>query len=417
MWAADPNPSVRWVQLLLLVAVTAFVGAMWGLERTTVPLIAEQDFGIASVSKTLSFVAGFGLTKTFANLFAGGLMDRVGRRRVLVLGWAAGVPVPLLIIWAPTWEWIVGANLLLGVNQGLCWTATILMMMDILGEKRRGLSTGVNEFVGYGGVALLTFATGIIAAAFAPRPHVFLFGLAIAALGLVLSVLFVKETGHHARREAAANPGEAPSSFLNAFAAAARDKTMMSCNQAGLVTKVNDAAIWGLLPLALVSREIGLARIGIVASLYPLVWGVSQLGTGPLSDYVGRKPLIVLGMLLQAGGMWLLAAAENDLLAWVFGACVLGLGAAAVYPTLIAAVGDSAHPLRRASAIGIYRWYRDSGFIVGAIVAGVLADIMGFQAAFLAVGAMSLVSALAVGAWMDEPGWRSSAARGTSDGL
>ena len=410
MWATYPNPSVRWVQLVLLSVLTAFVGAMWGLERTTIPLIAKQDFGITSSTVTLSFVAGFGLTKAFANLVAGGLMDRMGRRRVLVMGWVVGLPVPLLIIWAPAWEWIVVANLLLGINQGLCWTATILIMMDIMGAGRRGFSTGINEFFGYSGVAILSIATGFIAAAFAPRPHPFFIGIILASLGLLLSVLFVRETGRHRGEHTVGGPPEdsAPS-FRDAFVAAARDRTLLSFSQAGLVTKINDATIWGLLPLFLASRNVEVDKIGIVAAVYPGVWGVSQLGTGFLSDHLGRKPLIVLGMLLQGLGVWLLLGGEA---LWIAGVAVLGIGTAAVYPTLIAAVGDRAHPLRRASAIGVYRWYRDAGFIAGSLVAGLLADVFGFRSAFLVIGSISIFSALIVRWWMVEPAQLSSTFQG-----
>ena len=415
MWRTDSNPSVRWVQLLLLVVLTTFVGAMWGLERTTVPLIARDEFGITSATVALSFIFGFGLTKSLANLFSGGLMDRVGRQRVLVLGWVVGLSTPLLIIWAPAWEWIVVANLMLGVNQGLCWTATILMMMDIVGERRRGLVTGLNEFVGYSGVALFTLAASFIAAEFAPRPHPFVIGIALAALGLLLSVFLVRDTGHHASEEAASNARqERAPSFWSVFAAAARDRTLMSISQAGLVTKINDATIWGLLPLYLAAQDAKVSTIGIVAFLYPQVWGVCQLGTGFISDYLGRKPLIVLGMLLQAVGMWLLAAGRGFPM-WAAGASVLGIGTAAVYPNLIAAVGDRAHPLRRATAIGTYRWYRDSGFVVGALAAGLLADFLGFRPALLIVGGISLLSAAVVKAWMMEPTWRLHRTRGLPD--
>ena len=403
MWGTYPNPSVRWVQLLLLALLTGFVGAMWGLERAMVPVIARDDFGITSATLTLSFVMAFGLTKAFANLFAGGFMDRVGRRRVLLLGWAFALPVPLMIMWAPTWEWVVAANLLLGINQGLVWTATILMMMDLMGPGRRGLSTGVNEFVGYTGVAILTFTSGLIASTFAPRPHPFFIGIALALLGLLITALFVRETGHRPREEAArSTKGETPPTFAGAVVASINDRTLLSCGQAGLVTKINDATIWGLLPLFLASQGIDLARIGIVAAVYPQVWGLSQLGTGPLSDHLGRKPLIVLGMLIQALGLWLLAAGEG-LALWTIGVGVLGIGTAGVYPTLIASVGDHAHPLRRASAIGIYRWYRDGGFIVGALAAGLLADMLGYRQAFIAIGSISVLSGLVVAAQMAEP--------------
>ena len=403
MWEASPNPSVRWVQLLLLVVLTAFVGAMWGLERTTVPLIARQDFSITSPTITLSFIVGFGLTKTFANAFAGGLMDRVGRRRVLILGWTVGLPVPFLIIWAPQWEWIVAANLLLGINQGLCWTATILMMMDVMGAKHRGLSTGLNEFVGYTGVAVTTLATGFIAASFAPRPHPFYLGIGLATIGLLLSALLVQETIHYSREEATRSPERiGPRSFWGTFVVSLRDRTLFSCSQAGLVTKINDATVWGLFPLFLAAEGLDVVKIGIVAALYPQVWGAFQLGTGFLSDRLGRKPLIVVGMLLQ--GMAIsLAAAAVGFPVWVATAILLGIGTACVYPTLIAAVGDSSPPMRRASAIGIYRWFRDGGFVVGGLLAGLVADAQGFQAAFLVVAGINFVSALLVGALMTEP--------------
>ena len=403
MWETRPNPSVRWVQLSLLLVLTAFLGAMWGIERTTLPLMAESEFGITSAAVTLSFVAGFGLTKAFANLFAGGLMDRIGRRRVLMLGWAAGLPVPLLIIWAPSWEWVVAANLLLGVNQGLGWTATILMMMDIMGPRRRGLSTGLNEFAGYSGVAALTLIAGLLAAAYAPRPYPFLIGIVLAVLGLVISAVWVAETRERAHEEAASAPRPAPApSFLTTFVAGARDRVLLSYGQAGLVTKINDAAVWGLLPLFLASQGVGAAQIGIVATVYPQVWGVGQLLTGFLGDRIGRKPLIVWGMVLQGLGIWALAVADG-LLERVAGAALLGLGTAAVYPTLIAAVGDYAPPLRRASAVGVYRWYRDAGLIAGAVGGGLLADQLGFRSAFLVIGGLSVVSAVFVAIATVEP--------------
>ena len=403
MWDANPNPSVRRVQLPLLVLLTAFVGAMWGLERTTVPLIAKEDFGITSPTITLSFIVGFGLTKSFANLFAGGLMDRVGRRRVLILGWAVGLPVPFLIIWAPHWEWIVVANLILGINQGLCWTATILMMIDVMGPKRRGLAAGLNEFGGYSGVAVTTFGTGFLAATFAPRPQPFFLGIGLAVVGLLLSAVLVRETIHHSHEEAAQNPEWiGPGSFWGSFVASLRDRTLLSCNQAGLVTKINDAAVWGLFPLFLASQGLGIVKIGVVAAMYPQVWGAVQLATGFVSDRLGRKPLIVVGMLLQGLGISLAAGAKGFQV-WVATAILLGIGTACVYPTLIAAVGDSSPPMQRASAIGIYRWFRDGGLVVGGLVAGVVADAQGFQTAFLVIAGINFVSAFLVGALMTEP--------------
>ena len=403
MWETETNPSVRWVQLLLLIVLTTFVGVMWGLERTTIPLIASHDFGITSAAVTLSFIVGFGLAKAFANLLAGGLMDRMERRRVLVLGWAVGVPVPFMVIWAPQWEWIVAANLLLGVNQGLCWTATILMMMDTLGGRLRGLSTGLNEFVGYSGVAATTLATGAIAVAFSPRPHPFFLGVGIAILGLLLSMFLVRETSHYLREEIAqAQPMDSSPSFRDSLVASLRDRTLLSCSQAGLVTKINDATAWGLFPLFLAAQGVGVVNISIIAAIYPQVWGLMQLGTGFLSDHLGRKPLIVAGMLFQGLGIILMAIGDG-LLFWIIGATVLGVGTAAVYPTLIAAVGDRSHPMRRASQIGIYRWYRDWGFVVGGLLAGLVGDAQGFRVAFLVISVINIFSASLVGVLMVEP--------------
>ncbi len=392
MWVSETNPPVRRVQIVLLLVLTTFVGAMWGLERTTIPLIAEDEFGITSSAVTLSFVAGFGVTKAFANLVAGGLMDRIGRRRVLLLGWLIGVPVPLLIVWAPSWEWVIVANLLLGANQGLVWTATIMMMMDHFDPRRRGLSTGLVEFVGYTGVAGLTFATGFLATTLSPRQIPFLIGLALAVVGVIVSLVFVRETMQRVQAEVSTH---AKPSFRQAFADAARDRTLQSCAQAGLVTKINDAAVWGLLPLFLASQGVGIVQIAIVAAVYPQVWGVGQLASGPLGDRIGRKPLIVWGLLLQALGIWALAA-SGGMIERVAGAAILGAGTAAVYPTLIAAVGDRSHPLARASAVGVFRWYRDAGFVVGALVAGGFADLVGFRMAYVIVGSISIASALFV---------------------
>jgi MFS family permease len=403
MRAPTTNPPSQWIQIALLLILTAFLGAMWGLERTTVPLIAESDFGITSAAVATSFVAGFGVTKAFSNLFAGGLMDRLGRRWVLILGWTAGVPVPLLIIWAPSWEWVVAANVLLGINQGLGWTATILMMMDIMGQGRRGLSTGLNEFVGYVGVAGLTFFSGLIAAAYAPRPHVFFIGIGLGVLGLLISTIWVRETHSPQDDEATQDQHRGPAqSFLATIIAGARDRTLLSCAQAGLVTKINDAAVWGLLPLFLASRGTGIAQIGVVAATYPLVWGIGQSFMGFLGDRLGRKPLILAGMVVQAFGIWGITAVEG-LPLQVAAASVLGLGTAAAYPTLIAAVGDYAPASRRASAIGVYRWYRDAGFVVGAVVGGLLADAIGFQATYGIIGGVSVLSAVFVAMAMVEP--------------
>ena len=403
MWAIPTNPSVRWVQLTQAAVLTAFIGAMWGLERAIVPLIAQQNFYITSTTVTLSFIVGFGIAKTFANLFAGGLMDRIGRQHVLVIGWVVGLPVPFLIIWAPQWEWIIAANILLGVNQGFCWTATILIMMDIMGDRFRGLSTGLNEFLGYSGVAVAALVAGLIATAFSPRPYPFFIGIGLASLGVLISIFFVRDSRQYLHHEMEQTPhGRQPARFWSTFALSLKDRTLFSCNQAGLVTKINDATVWGLFPLFLVSQGLDITRISIVAAVYPQVWGISQLATGFLSDHLGRKPLIVAGMALQ-GLAISMTALHVGFLFWIGIAAVLGMGTAAVYPTLIAAVGDQAQPTRRASAIGTYRWYRDSGFIFGGLLAGIVSDVHGFNITFLVIGGINILSAFTVARLMSEP--------------
>lgn len=402
MWGTHTNPSVRWVQFTQAAVLTAFIGAMWGLERALVPLIAQQDFHITSTTVTLSFIVGFGIAKTFSNLFAGGLMDRIGRQHVLIIGWVAGLPVPFMIIWAPQWEWIVAANILLGVNQGFCWTATLLIMMDIMGDKYRGFSTGLNEFIGYSGVAVTALAAGLIAATFSPRPYPFFLGIGLASLGVIMSIFFVRDSRKYLQEEVEQNPhSHQPARFWSTFVLSLKNRTLFSCNQAGLVTKINDATVWGLFPLFLVSQGLDITRISIVAAVYPQVWGISQLLTGFLSDHLGRKPLIVAGMALQGLAISMTAVVDG-FPSWIAIAAVLGIGTAAVYPTLIAAVGDQAQPARRASAIGTYRWYRDSGFIFGGILAGIVADAQGFTATFLVVGGINILSAFTVARLMSD---------------
>ena len=403
MWATHTNPSVRWVQLTQAAVLTAFIGAMWGLERALIPLIAQEDFHITSTTVTLSFIVGFGVAKAFSNLFAGGLMDRIGRKHVLIIGWVAGLPVPFMIIWAPQWEWIVAANILLGINQGFCWTATILIMMDIMGSKYRGLATGLNEFIGYSGVAITTLAAGLVAAAFSPRPYPFFLGIGLASLGLLMSIFFVRDSRQYLQEEVEQNPhNHQPARFWSTFVLSLKNRTLFSCNQAGLVTKINDATVWGLFPLFLVSQGLDITRISIVAAVYPQVWGISQLATGFLSDHLGRKPLIVAGMALQ-GLAISMAAVVDGFPSWIAVAAILGMGTAAVYPTLIAAVGDQAQPARRASAIGTYRWYRDSGFIFGGILAGIVADAQGFTVTLLVIGGINILSAFTVARLMSDP--------------
>jgi MFS family permease len=408
--SATLTPSVptlglraNWRQFTLLVVVNAFVGAMVGIERTVLPLLARDEFGIASASATLAFLVGFGITKAFANLAAGHLADRFGRKPVLVAGWLAALPVAPMIIWAPSWSWVVAANVLLGVNQGLAWSTTVNMKIDLAGPERRGLALGLNEAAGYGAVALAALITGSIAAAYGPRPWPFALGIGIALAGLILSVGLVRETHGHAREEARHHDARGVGrSFRHTFVTTSlRDPSLSAVCQAGLVNNLNDALIWGLVPVFLASEGLSVGRIGIVAAVYPASWGLAQLGTGAWSDYVGRKPLIVAGLWLQALGIAGLALLDGYG-AWIGAALAMGVGTAFVYPTLIAAIGDRAHPVWRASAVGVYRLWRDLGYAVGGLLVGFTADALGARSAILVVAAITAGSGIVVAARMRE---------------
>lgn len=397
--AAPPRLGLRanLAQFSLLVGVNALVGGMLGQERTVLPLLAEQTFGLADVTVTLTFILAFGVVKAAANYFAGTLSDRYGRKPVLIAGWLVGLPVPLLIMWAPTWAWIVAANVLLGVNQGLAWSTTVIMKIDLAGPDRRGLAMGLNEAAGYGAVAVTALATGWIAAAAGLRPAPFFLGLAYAGLGLGLSVLAVRETHGHARHEATTHDSHDEDLHGGLSAGAVfvqtswRQPSLSAVSQAGLVNNLNDGMAWGLLPLYFTAAGLSVGRIGILAAIYPAAWGVGQLATGAWSDQVGRKPLIVAGMLLQAGAIAAIAVA-GGFAAWAAAMVVLGVGTALVYPTLLAAVGDVAHPTWRAAAVGVYRLWRDAGFAVGALLTGVVADLAGADAAIWTVAALTAAS-------------------------
>jgi MFS family permease len=406
-------------QFSLLVGVNALVGGMVGQERSLLSLLATEVFGLAAVSAALTYIIAFGLTKAATNFLAGTLADRYGRKPVLVVGWLVGLPVPLLIIWAPTWSWIVAANVLLGVNQGLCWSTTVIMKIDLAGPQRRGLAMGLNEAAGYLAVALTAFLTGLIAARAGLRPEPFYLGLAYAGLGLGLSVLRVRETRGHARLEAQLtgpgrttdpDPGpdagpaaadERPSTRQVLVRTSLREPAMSACSQAGLVNNLNDGLAWGLLPLLFVRAGLSVGQVGLLAALYPAVWGLGQLLTGPLSDRLGRKPLITGGMLVQAVALAGTAAA-GSFLPWAACAILLGVGTAMVYPTLLAAISDVAHPSWRATAVGVYRLWRDAGFAVGALLAGLVADLAGLEAAVWAIAVLTAASGLLVAVRMYE---------------
>ncbi|MEO6294338.1 MAG: MFS transporter [Candidatus Limnocylindria bacterium] len=397
MTAAEQRPlqlglGANLGQFTLLVAVNALVGGMVGQERTVLPLLADEAFGVRTASAALTFIVVFGLVKAATNLLAGALSDRFGRKPVLVAGWIIGLPVPLLLIWAPGWEWVVVANALLGINQGLTWSTTVIMKIDLVGPARRGLAMGLNEAAGYGAVALTAFATGLLAEQFGLRPAPFLLGLAFAALGLGASVLFVRETRRYAELEAAATPATArPPLRQVMLTTSLREPALSAASQAGLVNNLNDGMAWGLLPLYYAAAGLSVGQIGILAALYPAVWGVGQPLTGALSDRLGRKGLIGAGMFLQAGAIGLFAVG-GDFGVWAGAAVLLGIGTAMVYPTLLAAIGDVAHPSWRASAVGVYRFWRDLGFAAGALLSGLVADLAGFDAAIWTVAGVTALS-------------------------
>ena len=408
-------------QFTLLVAVNALVGGMLGQERTVLPLLAEREFGLTAYTAVLTYILAFGLAKALTNYLAGAWSDRYGRKPVLVAGWAVALPVPLLLIWAPSWGWVVAANVLLGISQGLTWSTTVIMKIDLVGPARRGLAMGLNEAAGYLAVAATALATGYLAATYGLRPQPFFVGIAYAALGLGLSSLVVHETRGHARLEAQAHAPRADGRHdhlheeltqRQVFVQTSfREPALSSASQAGLVNNLNDGLAWGLFPALFADAGLGVGRIGVLAALYPAVWGLGQLATGALSDRWGRKPFIVGGMLLQAAALALVAVGDSFAV-WAVAAVLLGAGTAMVYPTLLASIGDVAHPAWRASAVGIYRLWRDGGFVVGALLAGILADLYGIRTAVWVVAALTAVSGALVAVRMYETHRRSATATG-----
>jgi MFS family permease len=392
-------------QFLLLLLVNAFVGAMVGLERSILPAVAQQDFHIAARAAILSFIVVFGVSKALTNYLAGRLSDRFGRKHVLVAGWLVAAPVPFVLMWAPSWDWVVAGNVLLGVSQGLTWSTTVIMKIDLVGPRRRGLAMGLNEFSGYFAVALSALATGWIAAHVGLRPQPFYLGIAYVAFGLGLSVLVVRETRQYARHEAAlrsAEPGHVAPTQMQIFQRTSFiDPNLSSVSQAGLVNNLNDGMAWGLFPLVFAAAGQDLASIGALAAIYPAVWGIAQIFTGAVSDRLGRKWLIASGMWVQAVGIAITAMAER-FSGFAFAAVLLGLGTAMVYPTLLAAIGDVAHPSWRASAVGVYRLWRDLGYAVGALLAGITADLFGLAAAVWVVAALTFASGAIVAIRMRE---------------
>lgn len=400
---AKPRPSTirlgiraNLPQFALLVGVNGLVGALVGQERTLVPLLGERVFAVGSSTALMLFIVSFGLAKAAANLVAGYLADRIGRRRVLLLGWAFGVPVPIALMLAPAWGWVIAANVLLGINQGFAWSSTVMMKIDLAGPRQRGLAMGLNEFAGYLAVALSAAASGWLASRYGLRPEPMFLGLAVVGLGLGISALWVRETRSHMELEC----GSAPSKSFRKVAALGsfRHRGLAAISRTGLVNNANDALAWGLLPGLLLAQGLSTVQLGAVAAIYPAVWGVGQLLTGALSDRLGRRMPVAAGMWTQAASLlWFWA---GDGFAEMMGAAVLlGLGTALTYPALLAAVGDLAAPSWRAAAVGVYRTWRDGGYVVGAIAAGILADLFGARTALLAVAGATALSGL--DAWVN----------------
>lgn len=392
----------NWRQFSLLVLVNAFVGGMVGIERTVVPLIGSEQFHLESTALITSFIVSFGLVKAFANLVSGQLADTWGRKRVLVAGWLLGLPVPFMIIAAPDWEWVVAANVLLGLSQGFAWSMTVIMKVDLVGPKSRGLAVGLNEFAGYFAVGVTAFLTGYLASRYGLRPMPIYLGVFYAIAGLLLSILAVRDTRAHVRLESGGPAGASGLSFRDVFMLTSfRDRNLFAASQAGMINNLNDGMSWGIFPLFFTTLGLGIERIGILKAVYPVVWGSCQIVTGPLSDRWGRKGLIVAGMWVQAAGL-VLTALTGQFRWWLVASVLLGLGTAMVYPSLIAAVSDASEPGWRARSLSVYRFWRDLGYAIGALSAGLMADRFGFAAAILAVAAVTFASGCVVALMMRE---------------
>ena len=393
----------NWRQFALLILINAFVGGMVGIERTVVPLVGAEEFGITSTTIVVSFIVSFGVIKALANLVSGQLADAWGRKHVLVLGWLVGLPVPFMIMWAPSWGWVVAANALLGINQGLAWSMTVLMKVDLVGPKSRGLAVGLNEFAGYLAVGVTAFLTGYLASRYGLRPVPIYLGVGYAVFGALLSITLVRDTRQHVRLEAAAHSQQSTSmSFREIFVLTSfRDRNLFGASQAGLVNNLNDGMSWGIFPLFFASFGLGVERIGVLKAVYPATWGILQVATGPLSDRWGRKGLIVAGMWIQSAGLFL-TAATRQFEWWLAGSLLLGVGTAMVYPSLIAAVSDASHPTWRARSLSVYRFWRDLGYAIGALSAGVIADIFGMAWAIGSIAGLTFLSGMVVALIMRE---------------
>jgi MFS family permease len=407
--ALQVNPPVRlglrenWPQFALLVLINAFVGGMVGIERTVVPLIGAEEFRIASTTLVVSFIVSFGVVKACANLVSGQLADAWGRKRVLVLGWLVGLPIPFMIMWGPSWAWVIAANALLGINQGFAWSMTVIMKIDLVGPESRGLAVGLNEFAGYLAVGVTAYLTGHLASKYGLRPAPIYLGVAYAILGTALSIFLVRDTRDHVRLETSSHAQKSASiGFREVFLLTSfRDRNLFAASQAGLVNNLNDGMSWGIFPLFFASFGLSVERIGILKAVYPATWGMLQVATGPLSDRWGRKGLIVAGMWVQAVGLFV-TAATYQFEWWLAGSLLLGVGTAMVYPSLIAAVSDASHPSWRARSLSVYRFWRDLGYAIGALSAGIITDRFGLSAAIASIAALTFISGVVVAVLMRE---------------
>jgi MFS family permease len=383
----------NWQQFTLLVVINAFVGGMVGLERTILPEIAETDFGIAAKTAILSFIVVFGVVKAITNYYTGTLANKLGRKNLLTLGWITALPIPFILIYAQSWNWVIFANVLLGINQGLTWSSTVVMKIDLVGEKNRGLAMGLNESAGYLAVGGVAFLTGWIASEYGVRPYPFYLGIAFAFFGLILSWLFVKDTAHHVNAETITS--ELPKLKNIFWETTWKHKSLGSISQAGLVNNLNDGMVWGLFPILLATKNFDMAQIGKIVALYPIVWGLGQLFTGKMADHLNKKSMLFWGMLMQGVALLLMIYATS-FFHFAILSVALGIGTAIVYPTFLAAIADYAHPQQRAESIGIFRLWRDLGYAVGALLTGILADSLGINWAVGSIGFLTILSSIII---------------------
>jgi MFS family permease len=383
----------NWRQFTLLVIINAFVGGMVGMERSVLPGIADAEFQIAAKTAIVSFIIAFGVVKAIANYFTGALATRMGRKNLLVMGWLVGIPVPFILMYAPDWNWMVAANILLGINQGLTWSSTVLMKIDLVGEKNRGLAMGLNEFAGYGALAATAFVTGWIAGKYGLRPYPFYLGVAVSFLGLFSSWLFVKDTKHHVAQEAVSSGMPRLNNIF--WETSWKHKNLGSVTQAGLINNLNDAMAWGILPIFLASKNFSMTQIGVVTAVYPAIWSVGQIFTGRMADRVCKKDMLFWGMIVQSIALILIVVAVS-FTQFIVLAVLLGIGTAMVYPTFLAAIAEDTHPHDRAKSLGVFRFWRDLGYAIGALATGIIADMLGMNASIIFIGGLTLISGLII---------------------